>query len=351
MMSLIIRHATSLRRLLLIVLLIPGLWAVAGGSSQGQGGFPRYCLEYPENLVKNCQFNEGLNNWTPYILAGSVDISTIDGDACHTINHPCGYMRSNGGFAAGLFQQIPVLPGGIYDANLQLLLYDSFDKDDGAVGRQIGIDPTGGADPNSPNIVWSPEVWNSLAKAGHKLVWEDLKVTITAQGEVVTLFIKVNNLARVASPIHQFWIDEIGMIQIGQAEPTATPIPPTATPVPPAPTPLPPTEAPTPIPTDTPEPAPTPIPTETPTAVPPTETPTPTPTSTFTPTWTPTPTFSPTPSPTLQPSPTPTPEPAIDTFLIGGSVACLSIGGVAVVISIIGALGWLYYLGQSEEEE
>ena len=348
MIDLIARHTFSLRRPLLALLLVVGLWVVAEGVLQGQGGFPRYCLEYPDNLVRNCQFNEGLNHWTPYVLAGAVDISTIDGNACHTINHPCGYMRSNGGFVAGLFQQIPVVPGGIYDANLQLLLYDSFDKEDGAVGRQIGIDPSGGTDPNSPNIVWSPEVWNSLAKAGHKLVWEDLKVSVTAQGEVVTLFIKVNNLARVASPIHQFWIDEIGMIQIGQAEPTATPIPPTPTPVPPTATPLPPTETATPLPTDTPEATATPIPTETPTAVPPTDTPTSTPTSTATPI--PTPTLSPTPTFTPPPSPTPTPEAALDTLLLGGSVACLSIGGVVVVISIVVGLIWLYRVGQQEDD-
>lgn len=47
----------------------------------------------------------------------------------------------DGGFAAGFFQQIPVSPGGIYDANVQLILYDSYDKDDGGVGRKIGLDP------------------------------------------------------------------------------------------------------------------------------------------------------------------------------------------------------------------
>lgn len=333
-------------RFIVCILVFVSVLAINNVPLHGQG-FPRYCLEYPENLVKNCQFNEGLNQWTPYILAGSVDIRTIDGDACHTINHPCGYMAANGGFVAGVYQQIPVVPGGIYDANLQLLLYDSYDKDDGAVGRQIGIDPTGGTDPNSPNIVWSPEVFNSLAKAGHKLVWEDLKVTVTAQAEVVTLFIRVNNLARVSSPIYQVWFDEIGMIQIGQAEPTATPLPPTNTPVPPTNTPLPPTDTPIPTPTDTPEPTVTPTETLTPI---PTDTPTPTPTSTATTAPTETPTPVPTATATI--TPTPTPAASLANFLpvVGGGFFCFGVGGIVIGVVVIGVLVWLYRVGAQEEE-
>jgi len=334
--------------------------------SQGQQLLPSYCLEYPNNVVKNCQFNEGLNYWTPYVLAGSVDIRTIDGNQCHTINHPCGYMQSNGAFVAGIYQQVSVVPGGVYNANVPLIIYDSYDKEDGAVGRRIGVDPTGGTDPNSPNIVWSPEVYGSLHKANHKLVWEDLNVTVTAQGEVATVFIWINNLARVASPIHQFWIDEVGMVQTSQAPPTATPVPPTPTPIPPTATPVPPTETPTLAPTET------PLPTDTPTPLPPTDTPTPTPTETPTETPSPTPTPLPTETAALSPTATPqtvarvinantassaaniapAPEAGADSLfqVIGGSFLCIGIGGVAIGLTVIGILVWLYRVGSREEE-
>ena len=267
-----------------------------------QGGFPRYCLEYPaDNLVQNCGFDAGMANWTPFVIAGAADVSTIDGDRCHTIHHPCGYISSAGGFTAGLYQQIPVEPGGIYDANVQLVLYDSYDKDDGGVGRKIGLDPTGGTDPNSPNIVWSPEVW--AFDHAHKLVFPELQVQATAQSGTMTLFVWVNNRARVPSPIFQVWIDEIGMIKIGQAEPTATPIPPTATPVPPTAT-----------------------PTATATPVPPTATPRPT--------FTPTPTIIAVAQSVLP--------------MLGGGVVCF--GGIFLValavVTIV--LRWLYKLGADE---
>ncbi|OQY42723.1 MAG: hypothetical protein B6242_15810 [Anaerolineaceae bacterium 4572_78] len=335
---------------------------------QGQH-FPRYCLEYGENLVKNCEFNEGLNHWTPFIEAGSVDIRTIDGNECHTINHPCGYMSSAGGFVAGLYQQIPVNELAIYEANLQLLIYDSYDKDDGAVGRKIGLDPTGGTDPFSANIVWSPEVFNSLHKAGHKLVWEDLQIKATSQTNVMTVFIRVNNMARVSSPIYQFWIDEIGMIKIGEGQPlspTHTSIPPTLTPVPSTATPLPtytslsthtpsPTlisvPSPSPLPTNTPFPTPTlahtssPIPTETPTHTPaPTATPVheniaiaePHDKNTATVT-----------SISATPSPTPSEQDNLMEWIIFGVICIVALGIFGV--GSIALLYWLYRVGNQEE--
>ncbi|HFB52729.1 MAG TPA: hypothetical protein ENJ48_03440, partial [Anaerolineae bacterium] len=183
------------------IIFIALLFAVMVLPAHAQGGFPRYCLEYPDNLVQNCGFDAGMANWTPFVIAGAANVTTVDGDRCHTINHPCGYISSAGGFAAGMYQQIPVTPGGIYDANVQLILYDSYDKNDGGVGRKIGLDPTGGTDPNSPNIVWSPEVW--VFDHAHKLVFPELHVQATAQSGTMTLFVWVNNLARVPSPIYQ----------------------------------------------------------------------------------------------------------------------------------------------------
>ncbi|MFQ5577891.1 MAG: hypothetical protein ACE5G8_12985, partial [Anaerolineae bacterium] len=217
------------RRYLILLATLLAVFAF-NARARGQGIFPRYCLESPDNLVKNCQFNDGLDHWAPFVEAGSASVSTIGGDACHTRNHPCGYINSNGGFVAGLYQQIPVAPGGIYQANVQLIIYDSYDKADGGMGRKIGLDPPGGTDPASPNIVWSREVWEFDHQ--HKLIFEDLQVSAVAQAQTMTLFVRVNNLARVPSPIFQVWLDEIGMVQIGQAEPTSTP---TNTP-PPAPT-------------------------------------------------------------------------------------------------------------------
>lgn len=308
-------------------------------------GFPRYCLEQKDkNLVKNCEFNEGLNNWTPFTVSGGADIKTIDGNACHTINHPCGYMSSGGAFVAGIYQQIPVEPGGIYEANAQLILYDSMDKQDGGVGRTIGLDPTGGTDPNSGAIVWGPEVWAFDHK--HQMVFPELQVKANAQGNTMTVFVRISNQGR--GGFTQIWFDEIGMIKVGQGEaPAPTPVPPTATPIPPTAAPAPAKTA-TPVPSDTPAPTDTPVPTDTPapTATPiPTDTPTPTPSATSTPTATRTPLPTPIPLPTA----TPTPPSLLAEFLpaIGGGILCFSLFGIFAVIGMLAGILWLYKVGKA----
>ena len=232
----------------------------------------------------------------------------------------------------GLYQQIPVTPGGIYDANAQLILYNMSDKQDGAVGRKIGLDPAGGVDPSSPNVIWSSEVW--VFDHHHQMVFPELQVKATAQGDTMTLFVRIDNTARFPTARYEFWLDEIGMIKIGQAEaPTNTPLPPTHTPVPPptatdlplTDTPVPPTDTPTPAATFTPEPTVTPIPTDTPL---------PTATATASPTATPEPAFTATPRPTF----TPTPPPVLDKTLpiIGGGLLCF--GSLIVLAGIAGVV-------------
>jgi len=243
------------RRIILSFFILVLLFLFRSVYSQGQGDFPRYCLEYPDNLVKNCGFDEGINYWTTFLEGGTFDIMTGSGaEYCHTMNHPCVFITSAGGFVGGLYQQIPVTPGGIYDANAQLILYNMSDKQDGAVGRKIGLDPAGGVDPSSPNVIWSSEVW--VFDHHHQMVFPELQVKATAQGDTMTLFVRIDNTARFPTARYEFWLDEIGMIKIGQAEaPTNTPLPPTHTPVPPpTATDLPLTDTPVP-PTDTPTPA------------------------------------------------------------------------------------------------
>ncbi len=337
------------------LIVILGLMVVfAPGRVVGQTDLPKYCLEFPDNLVKNCRFNEGLNNWVPFVEAGAAEVRTINGNACHTINHPCGYISSNGAFVAGVYQQIQVEPNGIYRANVPLILYDSYDKADGGLGRKIGLDPTGGTDSTSPNIVWSEEVW--AFDHAHKLVFNELQVQAAAQSNAITLFVRVNNPARVPSPIFQVWFDEVGMVKVGQAVPTDTPAPPTVTFTP---TPVPPTATPTPLPSDT----PTPVPTDTPT-LPPTDTPTPAPPATSPATSTPpSPATSTPPSPataTFTPPPTATPvapslrQPApvlLAPGVIGTGLLCIGGGGFMLLLVVLaGGIVWLYRLGRQDDD-
>lgn len=134
----------------------------------------------------------------------------------------------------------------------------------GPMHMRIGIDPTGGTNPWSGNIVWSGEQ-NPLD------AWSAFAVEAIAKSNQVTVF---TYSAPVYPTQHNdvYW-DDASLTVVAQ------PVPPTNTPRPY----VPPTRAPA-------------TPTNTPTITPtPTNTPTATPVNTPTPTVTPTPTFTPTP--------------------------------------------------------
>ncbi len=284
-------------------------------------------------------------------------------------------MTATDWFVGGLYQQISAVPGSAYWANVTWLVYEPAGKLDNTVGRRIGIDPTGGTDPTSPAIVWSPGLWSTFQSCEFKICPE-LQVSAVARNSIITVFVRIEDTWKnrrdefsfVPDSFfqieEQFWIDDVGLISIG-AMPTPTPEPPTSTPVPPTPTSIPPTVTPAP-PTDTPPP-----PTETvafteqitatlprvvmdtPTPLPPTPIPTDTPIPTPTATPSPTPTrLPPTSTPTLPATATATPEPLLPRLggVASGGVICLGGAGLVVVLAVGSFLYWLYRLGAEEEE-
>jgi hypothetical protein len=149
-------------------------------------------------------------------------------------------------------------------------------RDPSPMRFRIGIDPTGGFDPFSPAIVWSPEQ-NAYD------TWTLFQVDAVATSSAVTCFVYAYPEYR--SQDNNVYLDDASLVVIAMP-PTATPRPTrtfTATPVP-TDTPVPPTDTPLPTPTDTAVPTDTPAPTATFTPVPPTATLTSTPLPTPTPT-------------------------------------------------------------------
>jgi len=202
------------------------------------------------------------------------------------------------------------------------------------LGRIVGIDPTGGTDPQSPNVVWSPELWKQKRASG-----ETLLVSAAAKSSTITVFIRAKNPQPHGQD--QVFIDvaslNVDPNQPPQPPPTDTPVPATNTPVRAA-------AAPTKVrvpPTATPAPATaTPPPTATNTATPsPTNTPAPTDTATPIP---------PTPTPTRTPRPTPTPASWLDSPppTLTGVLLVLGIGSEGIALSLAGILGWAWYRGK-----
>ena len=243
---------------------------------------PAALADCPGNILANPGFEEGFsergagevtvaNGWTPFWDPGPLSIG----------GHECGNMRpefkgedgarygyrriheghwaqkwfnSYGHHRAGIYQQVNVATGSKLSFSAWVEAWSSQADDpaistDGGYTAKIGIDPTGGTDRNSPNVVWSPD-------SQPLDTWVQLKVEATAKAGTITVFLfgepqwclKHNDV---------YFDDTCLVAQAPPPPPTARPQP-TNTPAP--------TNTPEPTPTDTPPPSPTP--TDTPEATP-----------------------------------------------------------------------------------
>jgi hypothetical protein len=268
----------SKRKFWIIALVAAALITVMSGvPAQGEGD---PCAE-PNNLTYNCQFNKSFpggvpEGWTRFDEAGSPAF-----DQSHDTPFDATSLRiwSDGvPFTSGIYQQVPnVTPGTAYVAAIGWAAAQINQEKKEGIERMLGIDPMGGTDSTSPNVVWGP-VYSGKSRA------PDLHVSAVAQNTTITVFVRVR--VPQTHGKDEVFLDAVGLKpDPNQPTPTDTPVPPTDTPVPPTDTPVPPTDTPVP-PTDTPvPPTDTPLPTETPTlrqaqdtALEPTATPTHTPT-------------------------------------------------------------------------
>lgn len=232
---------------------------------------PEIC-QNPANIMTNCHFSEGGNGWQQFTEEGGAAFSVLQGGGeCHAPSCPAGYIVVEDYFVGGIFQQVSASPGQAYHANVVWLVFDSLTNDasirnavGGGMGRKVGIDPFGGTDPRSPNVIWSPEKWDNNCK-----ICDEYQIIATAQADRITVFLRIDDRWKVRArdkgyPVppskDQFWIDDFGVMPTGeqpvvpQSVPTDTPEP-TSTPIPP-----PPTATDIPAPTDTPIPTPTALP-------------------------------------------------------------------------------------------
>ena len=306
--------------------------------------------ESPYGLLKNGGFEEGFrgwgpndsqipNGWEPFVIQDPSappqfkDSAAFGGFAERLDGEHCLVIWSHWvPFDAGVFQQVrSVTPGTAYQAQVEWAPMQSYNAEKGGkqkgdfIGRILGIDPTGGTDPNSPNVVWSQELWKE------KRVAKDyLRISAAAKSDTITVFIRAKNPQPHGQD--QVFFDVASLV-VDPSQPTAPP--PTDTP---APTNTRPRPTRPPKPTGTPTPAPTDTPVATQTA-----TPTATPTVTATPTETATPAPT-TPAPTRTPRPTPTPASLLENppRALTGMLLLLGFGslGTASVLGLVFGLVW-----------
>ena len=153
------------------------------------------------------------------------------------------YFHSFGNFQAGVYQVVQkVTPGALLRLQMWGFTWSCDNESKGNCGNntsgdpspmhlRIGIDPTGGTDPFSPNIVWSAEVnaWDT---------WTLLQIEATAVNSTITVF--AYSYPDYRSQDNNVYLDDASLVELA---PPATN---------------------TPVPTDTPQASPTPKATKTP---------------------------------------------------------------------------------------
>lgn len=241
------------------------------------------------------------DGWTEFVVSGNPDFyrdeHSFFGGGTQTI-------RSGSPFHAGIWTQAQVTAGAGYRASISW----GAPNLPGEFGRQLGLDPTGGTDPNAPTVVWGPMHFGDGRILNYTSDGPNIDVRARAVGDRMTLFFNVDRPTSSGDGL--IFIDAIALYPDESAPqaivvPTETPTaePPTPEPAPPveanadpsagiaaaqiAPAIIVPPDTPTPLPTYTPTAAPTPTSSPTPS---PTPSPTATQTPTLTPTWTPWPT-------------------------------------------------------------
>jgi hypothetical protein len=243
------------------------------------------CEKQSNNLITNggmgpdrhdvAQYGSIADGWTPFIFSGSLpQFRVVDNEGVDGVSQQ---VYSTDIFDAGVLQTISGLQPGV---QYWVRWGDSLAAKSGgsygvpnvrvdSIGRKIGVDPFGGTDPKSANIVWGPDLFDGNAALNVlQMIWLG-----PARADHVTVFLRA--IAREGgNGENRVWIDALCM-EARTDLPVAVPLPPASPTLTLAPTAratftrIPPTRV---LPTRTPGRSPTPSPSPSPTAATPTQT-------------------------------------------------------------------------------
>lgn len=148
------------------------------------------------------------NSWTPYRILQNPQFKQSDFEQMP--GGPGGQVSCQqiwadwSAYEAGIYQRITgATPGQTYRlSGWMLSIYkhgavQTPPYQDGYIFQKIGIDPTGGTNPSSANIVWS---WDDLRDR----VWREIWVDATAQGSAITVFARTRNTAAATNCLSFF---------------------------------------------------------------------------------------------------------------------------------------------------
>jgi len=161
------------------------------------------------------------NGWSLWVGAGAPEafphtdkVQVLDGEVSWNIKQGyavftvAGYQRVSG-LTPGESVKLTAY-GWVYtcnDTTTSCIIPDfPYRRSDTAAGAslKVGIDPTGGTDPLSPNVVWS-------GSAAPYDQWAELTVTVQARGDSVTVFLYATQSAGLA--LNNVYWDKVSLVR------------------------------------------------------------------------------------------------------------------------------------------
>jgi hypothetical protein len=169
-------------------------------------------LPYTGSLVQNSGFESGFtdgvgNYWTKFVLVNNpqfLDETSWKRSGSHAQRWWTSWYTHD----AGIRQTVAVNSGTSYTLTAWTFRLNPWN--DGSEVTRIGIDPYGGTDPTSANVVWS-----STANASN--TWVQQSVTTTAQSSTITVFIR-----GTASAAGEYMVACVDDVVLAPSSPTGT---------------------------------------------------------------------------------------------------------------------------------
>lgn len=196
------RFTTSFFLTLIIVFLLP-LSVLAAMNLLTNSGLNDPFNDIP-GRIWNSQPEKIANGWQPFYIAANTYKGSSNAPKLHWLSsqqfaaafggldyhiegNRAQNMWSSYEFEAGIYQQVSVAASKAYGFDMAMVTYwrgPGYPDSDGIMIKQVGIDPTGGTDPTSPDIIWSDPDSNDKA-------WVYMDVGATALNTTITVFAKV----------------------------------------------------------------------------------------------------------------------------------------------------------------
>jgi hypothetical protein len=204
------------------------------------------CEKQPNNLLKNggmgpdqhdTPYGSVADQWNPFVVAGSPpQFRVVNNEGIDGISQQ---IFGGDAFDAGVLQTVyGTQPGVYYWVRLgwapAARTSGTDNVESQSVGRQVGMDPYGGTDPKSPNVVWGPSFFGDI-KGLNRI--QDI-VLIPARADHVTVYLRaIAKDAAGGGNESRVWLDALCMeprSDLATATPAAPPTPTgvTAAPVP-----------------------------------------------------------------------------------------------------------------------